>query len=97
MNNQWMEDPILSEISNEKLEILTKIIGNSKGMKPQEMLTYFMKESGQASKNGIQFSDQETDAILKVLTEDMSEADKKRVETIRRMVQLLSKTGKGLH
>ena len=91
MKNQWMDDPVLSDISNEKLEILTKIIENGKGMKPQQMLTYFIRESGQASKNGINFTDQETEAILNVLTTDMSSADKKRVATIQRMVRLLSK------
>lgn len=94
MNNQWMDDPILSGISNEKMDILTKIIQNSEGMKPQQMLTYFIRESGRASQDGINFTDQETDAILKVLTADMSAADKKRVETIQKMVNLISKRKK---
>ena len=42
-NNKWMDDPVLNGISNEKLEMLTKIIEGAKGMEPKQMLTYFMQ------------------------------------------------------
>jgi hypothetical protein len=86
-----MDDPVLSGVSDEKLEFLTNVIQNSKGMNPQQMLTYFMKESGQASQRGMIFSDEETAAILKILTADMSPSDKKKVETIQKMVSMISK------
>ena len=41
-NNSWMDDPILSEISPQKKELITKIIEGSKGKEPKEMLTYFI-------------------------------------------------------
>ena len=54
------------------------------------MLTYFIKETNQASKNGINFTDKETDAILEVLKADMSPEEIKRIDTIKRMVSMLS-------
>ncbi len=91
INNKWMDDPVLSGISNEKLEILTKIINSSNGMDPKQMLTYFIQESNKASHNGIHFSDAETNAILNVLKADMSPEDIKKIDMIRRMVNMISK------
>ena len=88
--NSWMDDPILSEISPQKKELITKIIEGSKGREPKEMLTYFIKESNMASKNGMNFTDEETNLILNVLKEDMSPQDIKKIDTIRKMVAKIS-------
>lgn len=90
-NNKWMDDPVLSGISNEKLNILTKILDGSKGMDAKQMLTYFITESNNASKNGINFSNAETEAILNVLKQNMSPEEIKRVDMIRKMVSMMQK------
>ena len=91
INNKWMDDPVLSGISNEKMEILTKILDSSNGMEPKQMLSDFIQESNKASKEGINFTDAETEAILNVLKTDMSPEEIKKIDTIRRMVNVLSK------
>lgn len=91
INNNWKEDPVLSGISNEKMEILSKILDNSGGMEPKQMLTYFIQESNKASKNGVNFSDTETDAILNVLKADMTPEEIKKIDMIKKMVNMLSK------
>ena len=53
INNKWMENPVLSDISTEKMEVLTKILNGAGDMDAKQMLTYFIKETNQASKNGI--------------------------------------------
>lgn len=93
MNNKWMEDPVLSGISTEKMEILTKILDNSNGMDPKQMLNFFIQESAKASKDGVNFSDSETDAILNVLKADMKPQDIKKIDTLRRMANIISKRG----
>lgn len=94
VNNKWMEDPVLSGISTEKMEILTKILNSTDGMEPKQMLAHFIQESNTASKNGINFSDDETNAILNVLKADMSPEEIKRIDTIRKMVSIISKKQK---
>ena len=91
VNNKWMEDPVLSGISNEKMEILNKIMNNSEGMEPKQMLTYFIQESNKASKNGVNFTDAETEAILNVLKTDMTPEEIKKIEMIKKMVAMISK------
>ena len=94
INNKWMENPVLSDISTEKMEVLTKILNGAGDMDAKQMLTYFIKETKQASKNGINFTDKETDAILEVLKADMSPEEIKRIDTIKRMVSMLGKRKK---
>lgn len=94
INNKWMDDPVLSGISNEKMEILTKILNSSNGMEPRQMLTYFIQESNKASKEGINFTDDETNAILNVLKTDMSPEEIKKIDTIRKMANMISKRQK---
>lgn len=91
INNKWMDDPVLSGISSEKKEILTKILSSSNGMEPKQMLTYFIQESNKASKNGINFTDAETEAILNVLKTDMTPEEIKRIDMIKKMVSMISK------
>ena len=80
INNKWMENPVLSDISTEKMEVLTKILNGAGDMDAKQMLTYFIKETNQASQNGINFTDKETDAILEVLKADMSPEEIKRID-----------------
>lgn len=91
VNNKWMDDPVLSGISSEKMEILHKIMNSSEGMEPRQMLTYFIQESNKASKNGINFTDAETEAILNVLKTNMTTEDIKKIDMIKKMVAMLSK------
>ena len=44
-NNEWMNDPVLSGISNEKLKILTDIVENTGEMDAKQMIPYFIKAS----------------------------------------------------
>ena len=90
-NNKWMDDPVLNGISNEKLEILTKIIEGAKGMEPKQMLTYFIQQANMAGQKGINFSNAETDLILNVLKENMSPEEIKRIDMIRQIVNSISK------
>lgn len=94
INNKWMDDPVLSGISDEKLEILTKILNSSNGLEPKQMLAHFIQESNKASKNGVNFTDAETNAILNVLKADMSPEEVKKIDMIRKMVNMISKKKK---
>ena len=62
-NNKWMDDPVLEGISNEKLEMLTKIIEGAKGMEPKQMLTYFIQQSKSARETSMNFTRFQTDLM----------------------------------
>ncbi len=91
MSNKWMDDPVLSDIDGEKLKILTSIMDNANGLEPKQMLSFFISESMKASKQGVNFTDEETEAILNVLKADMTSADIKKIDTIKKFVNMISK------
>ena len=44
INNKWMENPILSDISTEKMEVLTKILNGAGDMDAKQMLHILLKK-----------------------------------------------------
>ena len=82
-NNEWMNDPVLSGISNEKLKILTDIVENTGEMDAKQMIPYFIKASNE-----------ETDAILNVLKQKMTPKEQQRIEMVKRLTKLMSKNKK---
>lgn len=90
-NNKWMEDPVLEGISPEKLKILTEIVENANGKEPKELMSYFLKSTSDAAKEGIYFNNDETELIVNVLKQGMNEEEIKRIETVRRLARMMSK------
>ena len=93
-NNEWMNDPVLSGISNEKLNILTDIVENTGEMDAKQMIPYFIKASNEATKQGASFTNEETDAILNVLKQKMTPKEQQRIEMVKRLTKLMSKNKK---
>jgi len=89
--NKWMDNPAFSGISDEKLEILTKIIEGAENKSPKEMITYFLKSTKEAAGKGIYFNNEETDLIVNVLKENMTPEEIKKLDTLRKMSQIMSK------
>lgn len=90
-NNKWMDDPVLEGISPEKLKILTEIVENSEGKSAKELMSYFIKSTNDAAKQGIYFNNDETELIVNVLKQGMNEEEIKRIETVRKLANMMSK------
>lgn len=90
-NEDWMNDPVLSGISNEKLKILTDIVENTENMDAKQLLPYFIKASNEATKQGASFTDAETDAILNVLKARMTPKEQQRIETVKKLAKMMAK------
>lgn len=90
-NNKWMDDPVLEGISPEKLKILTEIVENSEGKSAKELMTYFIKSTNNAAKEGIYFNNDETELIVNVLKQGMTEEEIKRIDTVRKLANMMSK------
>lgn len=93
-NNKWMDDPVLDGISPEKLKILTQIVENADGKSARELLTYFIQSTNAAAKEGIYFNNDETELILNVLKQGMTEEEIKRIDTVRKLANMMAKKKK---
>lgn len=90
-NNKWMDDPVLEGISTEKLKILTEIVENSEGKNAKELMAYFIKSTASAANEGIYFNNDETELILNVLKQGMTDEELKRIDTLRKLANMMSR------
>lgn len=87
----WRNDPRLQGMNPQKLDLLVSFSQQIASMPKHSLLTAFMEFQIEAQKNGLQFSDQETEIIAKILTEHLSEGDKKKLDTLRLLSKKLSR------
>lgn len=85
MNSEsnWKQDPRLRMMSQEKLDYITAFAERIGKLPKDQLLPAFMTMQMETAQSGIQFNDQETDLLVSVLTEKMSPAEKKKVDTLR--------------
>ena len=79
----WMNHPAVSDIEPAKLAILIGFAESAKGKKPEKILPLLMQANAQIKEQNLTFSKEEQDLLLEVLTEDMSDEDKKKAALIK--------------
>ncbi len=89
--NSLKNDPKLKNIDAAKLDILAEVLSKAGDKSKNELLPYFMAAAKQADSMGMSFSNEETDLIMEILTKDMSDAEKKRINYIRKLAAMVSK------
>lgn len=88
--NSWQSDPRLKTMSKQKLDYITEFADRVSRLPKDQILPTFMAMQMETSQNGIQFSEQESDLLVSVLTSGMSPAEKKRLESIRLLAKKLA-------
>lgn len=87
----WRNDPRLKGMNPQKLDLLVSFSQQIANMPKHKLLSAFLQFQAETLKNGFQFSDQETEIIAEILTEHLSENDKKQLETLRLLSKKLSR------
>ncbi len=82
-----LNNPQLKNISPEKLQFLMEMAGQEKGSTPKDMAAALMAASAATKKKGVGFESSETDLIVEVLKQNMSESDRKKADMILSMMK----------
>ena len=85
-------NPALQNISKEKLDLLLTYVTEAENLKQNEVMPYFLSITKKAQTNGISFNDTETEIILNILKKQMSPADIKKIDMIKNLTQLISRS-----
>jgi hypothetical protein len=96
-NNKYDEiknNPALKNISKEKLDLLLSYVTEAEKLKQNEIMPYFLSITKKASAEGISFNDDETEVILSILKKKMSPADIKKIDMIKNLTQMISRSQK---
>lgn len=88
MNHDWKQDPRLKGMDAQKLKYLSELAEKAEHTPKDKMLPLLMNLSGSGNFN---FTDQETDLLVSILTAGMSPAQKNQVETLRTLSKKFGK------
>ncbi len=87
----WQNDPSLKNMDLKKLAFLSELVSQSGGKSLDALLPFLVAANQNANSMGLQFSDSETDLILKVLKSRMSPQEQSQIDLFRKMADLLGK------
>lgn len=84
-SGEWMRDKALSHIPHFKLEFLQIMLFESRKLKQEEMLPFFMSVIKASREKNITFTEAEMDSILEVLKEHSSPGELNRMNQLMQM------------
>lgn len=82
---EWMKEKALSHIPHAKLEFLQIMLFESRKLKQEEMLPFFMSVVKISREKNITFTEEEMDSILEVLRAHSSPDELARMNQIMQM------------
>ena len=87
MDSNWMHDQTLSGIDPHKLEQLSALAQQGKGLGQKELLPFLMAAASRTGKQSISFSNQEMQLILTVLKKDKSPEEQAKMDRLFALMQ----------
>lgn len=87
MDNTWIHDPNLSDIDTNKLQTIASLAAQGEGLKQKELLPFLMAAASRTSKQSIQFSENELQAILAVLKKNKSPNEQQKMDRLFALIK----------
>ncbi len=91
MNFNWKQDPRLKNINPQKLSLLNEFAKRVETAPKDQLIPTLLNINMEAKQKGIQFTDQETDLLISIMSANMSPSERQRMDTIRMLSKNLSK------
>ncbi len=91
MENSWMNDPSLSHIDPKKIALLQSFAAQGNGKSNTELLNLLMEAAGTFQKENVNFTPNETDLIVQVLTANKSPAEKAKIQKMISLIKMFKK------
>lgn len=80
-------NPLLKDMSPEKLQFLMNFASSPKPKEMKEMLPLLLTTMNSAKANNIQFTDPETELLIMILKQNMSEEESKKADKIIQLMK----------
>ena len=81
---EWMNDPLVKNIPQRKLEFLGKLFTESKGKNQKQMMSYLMPMMKKAKAEKLTFSQSEVNACIQAIK---NHSTKEELENIEKILQ----------
>lgn len=89
--SQKQEDNPFQQMDPAKQQFIASMVSQAKSKRKEELMPFLLTVTMRANQAGIQFTDEETDYIVKSMSAHMSPADRKKIGALRKMADQLSK------
>lgn len=86
LDNSFLNNPMLQGMSPEKLEFILNFASKDKPTNMKDAMPFLMANMTQAKQQNIQFSKPEIQLIAQILTKDLSQTEKDKVNRIMSMM-----------
>lgn len=93
----WKEDPRLKDLDKKKLDMLEEFSEKVKRAPKNRLLPALLSLNMEAQAKGIVFSDQETEAIVSILSAGMTPQEQKKIDMLKMFSRRLSGRKKKLN
>lgn len=87
MEKSWKNDDRLKKLPPEKLTLLSSFADRLAQMPRHQLMPALMQLNKEAAAKGLTFTNEETDLITDILTQNFSPAEKKRLESLRALTK----------
>ncbi|MFU0826780.1 MAG: DUF1778 domain-containing protein [Lachnoclostridium sp.] len=85
-NLDWINHPAMKNIDARKLAILVDLANEAEGKPADKALPLLIKANAKMKALGLTFTQEETDLMIEILTQDMTSAEKQKLEIIKKLI-----------
>ena len=90
----WMDHPAMKHIDAKKRAVLAEFMDAVEGKSGMAAMPVLMQTQKKLHDQGLEFTPEETDLMMTILTKDMSPAEKAKFEQMKQVVQRYRKGGR---
>ena len=80
----------MQQMDPAKQKFITSMVAQAKTKRKEELIPFLLTISQKANQAGIQFTDEETEAIVAALSVQMTPRERKKIATLRKIANQLS-------
>lgn len=87
MENDFWNNPMLKSMSPEKLQFLMNFASKDKPTEMKDMMPFLLSTMNTAKSKDIQFTDPETELLVSLLKQNMTEEESAKADKIIRLIR----------
>ena len=87
MENDFWNNPMLKSMSPEKLQFLMNFASKDKPTEMKDMMPFLLSTMNAAKSKDIQFTDPETELLISLLKQNMTEEESAKADKIIRLMR----------
>ena len=79
---EWMQDPLVEEIDEKKLQFLSELVEGGKGKSQREIMSFMMQKMKQAKADGLAFSSAEAGLLVEAIKRHSSKEELDKIDEL---------------